>query len=210
MILIPIAEAIGKLFYLLTAYLPRRLPTTPEQYERFKNVLIGCYGVPDTDISWITVAGQITSTPATQIRKSWGSIANAAKRVRINTLANAQSLEAKKAKFDEDQAKTVANQKKQHEINTVIEAHFTRDPGGPGAFLSKDFDESELIDILEDEFPGEGSRKDWIGYIKYWAGETLSKQIKEQSNGHKDSQEQQASNGDTVQAQTSVDPSEVH
>lgn len=75
------------LYYHLTAYVPRRLPATPEQYEHFKTVLVHRFGLPDEPPTWVTVSGQITSTQGDRLRKPWGSIANNVKRLRINNLA---------------------------------------------------------------------------------------------------------------------------
>ena len=85
------------LWYQLTAYLPRLLPTTPEQYERLKHVLIHAYGVPDEPPVWILVSGQISSVPAQKIRLAWGLIANAAKRMQINQFMRECSKPARRA-----------------------------------------------------------------------------------------------------------------
>lgn len=75
-------------YYILTAYLPRRLPETNAQYERFLDVLKHAYDVRDEPMAWATVGGQIKSTEARRIRKPWGHIANAAKRLHINAVAH--------------------------------------------------------------------------------------------------------------------------
>ena len=81
-------NALNKLYYLLTTYIPRKLPTTPLEYARFKDILVDAYGVQNDPIAWITVAGQVTSTQTNKLRKSYGAIANAAKRLEINKLAS--------------------------------------------------------------------------------------------------------------------------
>lgn len=94
------AERIGPIpraFYLLTAYLPRRLPTNPDEYERFKLVLVGAFGVVDEPKTWITVAGHVRSVDAKRIRCPWGHIANAAKRLTVNELATADHKAAVRA-----------------------------------------------------------------------------------------------------------------
>lgn len=78
---------IKRLYYHLTAYVPRRLPATPEEFEHFKAVLIHCFGLSDEPVTWVTVSGQITSTPGDRLRKPWGTIANNVRRLRINNLA---------------------------------------------------------------------------------------------------------------------------
>lgn len=78
---------IRKLYYHLTAYFPRRLPATPEAYLSFKSILIEAYHTPDEPQIWTLVAGHICSTDPARLRKPWGHIANAAKRLAINNLA---------------------------------------------------------------------------------------------------------------------------
>lgn len=77
-----------RVYYRLTAYVPRRLPHTNAEYERFLAVLKDAYGVPDEPTAWATVGGQIKSTEARRLRKPWGHIANAAKRLQINATAH--------------------------------------------------------------------------------------------------------------------------
>lgn len=76
-----------KYYYLATAYIPRKLPTHPTQYDYMKTVFVEAYGVRDWPGAWETFAAQVYSTPATSIRKAWGNIANACKRVDMNGLA---------------------------------------------------------------------------------------------------------------------------
>lgn len=52
-----------------------------------KKVLVEVYGVPNESPEMIMVMGQIVSLPASKIRKSWGELANAAKRLAINNIA---------------------------------------------------------------------------------------------------------------------------
>lgn len=80
-------EFFKRAYYLATAHLPRRLPSTMEDYMRIKHVFLEYYKVPDSPISWATVAGQVSSTPAHKIRKPWAHMANAAKRMSINNLS---------------------------------------------------------------------------------------------------------------------------
>lgn len=98
-----------KLFYRLTAYVPRKLPTTELEYAQFKDVLIGYYDVPDNPKSWMTVAGHICSTTPERLRKPWGNIANCAKRLDVNLLAMNHKMKATddlneqlKQKFEEE------------------------------------------------------------------------------------------------------------
>lgn len=103
---------ITKLYYTLTAYVPRKLPTNQSEYEHFQNVLVVVYGVPDEPQVWTLVPGFICSTPATSIRASWGGIANAAKRLRINNMAQGY----RKAALEALNAKLLAAIEKQNEL----------------------------------------------------------------------------------------------
>lgn len=87
-------EILTKLYYRLTAYVPRKIPSTPDEYQTLVHVLINAYGVPDDPKSWATVAGHLTSVPATKLRYPWGSLANAAKRLQTNALAQHQRMAA--------------------------------------------------------------------------------------------------------------------
>lgn len=84
--------SISKTYYLLTAHIPRKLPTNEVEFEALKKLFIKVYSLEDALPVWITVAGQITSTPAHKIRKSHASIVNAAKRLRINAIAHNQKM----------------------------------------------------------------------------------------------------------------------
>lgn len=86
MALIEVARWFGGVWYRVTAAYPRRLPETPAQFERFMNVLVHAYGAPETPAAVATVIGMITSTPPMVARKSWGKIANAARRTAIHQM----------------------------------------------------------------------------------------------------------------------------
>src|ERR1700676_1799373 len=84
------------LWYWLTALYPRRMPTTEAAYDRFKLILVQYFGVPNEPQVWVTVAGQITSAHAQSRRLAWGKIANAAKRLTINKIAQISTNAARK------------------------------------------------------------------------------------------------------------------
>lgn len=96
-----------KAYYVLTAYVPRKLPRTEEEFMFLRSILIGCYDVKDEAPTWMTVAGQITSTPGHKLRKPWGHIANSAKRLGVNKLAQSYRMAFEDAlkKSLEDQTK---------------------------------------------------------------------------------------------------------
>lgn len=110
-----------KLFYHLTCYVPRRLPTTEDEYSRFKTVLVDAYGVPNEPNIWTMVAGQVTSTDPHRLRKPWGKIANACKRLAINELA----MKHKYAALQELQARLEGAIKRESDR---IQAEIDNDP----------------------------------------------------------------------------------
>ena len=83
-----------RLYYRLTAYWPRPLPTSPREFKHLLHVLHHYYDVPREPQALAVIAGVICSTQPTQVTKAWGHIANAAKRLKINKLANDLKLEA--------------------------------------------------------------------------------------------------------------------
>lgn len=78
---------IGKIYYHLTAYFPRKLPQTEEELVALRDTLIRFYGLEDKVEVWYTIAGQISAARPTQIRKPYAHLVNAAKRLKTNTLA---------------------------------------------------------------------------------------------------------------------------
>lgn len=76
-----------KAYYKATGFVPRTFPQTPESYKKFKAILKDAYGVPDEPRAWMTVAGHVCSTPAAQMKRPWAEIANAAKRMNVNEIA---------------------------------------------------------------------------------------------------------------------------
>lgn len=85
-------EKIWWLLHHLTKYLPRKLPETSQEFENLKAKLVKYYGLEDSADNWATVAGQITSAPPTSMRKSYGDLANAARRKKVNLIAQNQKI----------------------------------------------------------------------------------------------------------------------
>lgn len=82
-----------KAYYLLTSYMPRKLPMTTSQFNNLKYILQSVHKVPEHPEAWIALSGQITSNQANSIRKSHGALANACKRQTIiNKLAHEQKM----------------------------------------------------------------------------------------------------------------------
>ncbi len=93
-----------KLYYQLTAYVPRSLPKNAEEFEKFRNVIINAYGVADDSKSWATICGHIASVPSYTLRKSYGKLANSAKRLIVNEIAHtfkAQAMNALKKQLED-------------------------------------------------------------------------------------------------------------
>jgi hypothetical protein len=86
-ILTTISRPLLKAYYHVTAYIPRRLPRSLEDFMALKEILMKGYGLEDRPDVWFTVCGQMTSTSATSIRKPYAHYVNAAKRLETNRLA---------------------------------------------------------------------------------------------------------------------------
>lgn len=78
---------LAKFYYHLTAYYPRRLPTTETELLKLRETLIKYYGLEDKVEVWYTVASQISATKPIVIRKPYAHLVNAATRLKTNTLA---------------------------------------------------------------------------------------------------------------------------
>lgn len=83
----PTAHFFKKLYYVLTFYMPRRLPKNLEELMKMKEIFITYYGLEDRPDIWFTVCGQISATPATHLRKPYSDMVKAAKRLAVNRLA---------------------------------------------------------------------------------------------------------------------------
>lgn len=80
-------KLLSKAYYWTTTYLPRKLPDTQLGWENLFYTLTTFYGVNDTPASHAIIAGHACSTPAHSIRRSYGYLANVAKRLLINQAA---------------------------------------------------------------------------------------------------------------------------
>ena len=93
-----------KLYYQLTAYVPRKLPQTEDQFLDFINIMRKAYDLKDEPQTYVVISGQIQSTEGHRLRKPWGNIANNVKRVKINALAQCYKVAAnEQMKYDLDQ-----------------------------------------------------------------------------------------------------------
>lgn len=81
-----IQTSISKIYYRLTIYLPRPIPTTIEEFMSLKDLLIKYYGLEDRPDVWFTVASQMTAGSPFSVRRSYVYYVNIAKRLPTNRL----------------------------------------------------------------------------------------------------------------------------
>lgn len=81
-----------KLYYFLTGYLPRRLPSTKDELDALRCTLQLYYGLGDSLDEWICVLGHLQATPARSLRNSYINLVNPAKRLRVNKLAQDEKM----------------------------------------------------------------------------------------------------------------------
>lgn len=79
-----------KLYYKLTAHVPRHLPETSEDIKKIKEVFTQVFGLEDSPQVWYTVFANMASVKATSTRVSYASLVNIAKRLEINKLLQDQ------------------------------------------------------------------------------------------------------------------------
>lgn len=153
----------GRLFYHLTAYLPRRLPATELQLEHFKRVMTQFYGLPDEPQVWVLVSGQITSTPSHRLRKAWGHIANSAKRININKLSQEWASDSRailKAMVQQSVAQQV-------DFTKQIVDLLRLDPARAAAIVEGTPEAAwPLADKFMEANPGMGDRDDWTNFVR--------------------------------------------
>lgn len=108
-----------KIYWIVTSWIPRPLPRSKAEWEKFKKVLSLFLNVPNEPQSWATVAGHVSAIPSHNTRKPYRYFANVAKRLAINKLAQderslalqtiKESLEAKmKELVDKEAAEIMA------------------------------------------------------------------------------------------------------
>ncbi len=106
-----------RFYYLFTAHFPRLLPRTQSEIYHLKFILRQVFGIVDKPASWMTMVGQITSTPATKVRRPLSDFVHAIRRLDINAVAQDEklrSLEILKAQLEvavkKEAARDVAEQ----------------------------------------------------------------------------------------------------
>jgi hypothetical protein len=124
---------ISRLFYLLTAFVPRRLPATEYEFCHMQDVLVDAYGVTNEAKVWATVCGHMTAVPSTKIRISWGKLATAAKRLEINMLINSHRQRAGEELQKQLIAAFQLEQSRQEEASGAKENEASKPEGNAGA-----------------------------------------------------------------------------
>jgi hypothetical protein len=117
-----LSENLLKLYYILTAYIPRKLPTTEAEFVVFKDKLLKYYGLPDEPQTYAVISGQIQSTLGHKIRKSYGDIANNVKRLKINALAQCYKMAAHeefKARLEKIQKESETSSQGQSDVEVL-------------------------------------------------------------------------------------------
>ena len=79
-----------KFYYQLTKYIPRRIPVTEDEFNQMKEIFIQAYGLEDHPKVWYTVASQLMAGDPTSLYRSYGKIANAAKKLNTAALVSIQ------------------------------------------------------------------------------------------------------------------------
>lgn len=78
----------AKSYYRLTAYLPRALPVTANEIEGLRHILIMYFGLDWDEPTNYTFLSQLTAGHPTSLRKSYGSMANACKKLKLAKLVS--------------------------------------------------------------------------------------------------------------------------
>ncbi len=81
-----LTKLIFKAYYRATVLLPRRIPTTIQEFMSLKEILTTYYGLEDRPVVWFTVASQMTAGKPTSIRRAYVYYVNVAKRLPTNSL----------------------------------------------------------------------------------------------------------------------------
>jgi len=170
-------NSISRFYYKLTAYFPRKLPANSAELQRFCDILHEAYGLPDTHSTWITVSGQITSTPPHKLRRPWGEIANCALRLSINSLAqdfrngHAQAFDAERlakmeAAVKKMQAEDEANGQKTEESQSQTDAGQIPNPNQAHAQISEAKSPNQTPQTVGVCPPSPGSCQDYPSFTQ--------------------------------------------
>lgn len=91
-------------YYYLTHDKPRPMPDTEDAFEHMRFVLKTYFGIEDAPDVWMTIYGQLLSAPITTKRFTYGKLAIAGHRLRINKFINDKKgleIEKLQAKLNE-------------------------------------------------------------------------------------------------------------
>lgn len=124
---------IQKLYYLLTAYIPRQLPQTQEQFEEVRAIMIKYYGLEDDPKITYTLAAQLMAGKPTSLRRSYGAMANATKKLGI-------------AKMVQDLKSLAVNQEK---INLEAKSKASLAEGSNGSMPERAYDIQTDVSVMQ-------------------------------------------------------------
>lgn len=79
-------QVLKRLYYHLTAWLPRPMPTTKEEFHQMKLLFMEVYDIPNRPDVWYTIASHLQSTKPWWLRKCYFTLINPAKRLDINQM----------------------------------------------------------------------------------------------------------------------------
>lgn len=112
---------IARLYYFLTAHIPRPMPETQDDIDNLKEIFIKYYNLEDSPTVWYTVFANIASIKANKKTISYRAITNIAKRLDINKLLQDQKqIEYQKELDRLEKAKVKDEQKKPHPTEPIV------------------------------------------------------------------------------------------
>ncbi len=95
-----------KLYYILTALIPRNLPRNESDWDRLKWALTNYFGLPDSDEVWYTIVSHVCSLPLSYpyTKVSYSYLAAVGNKLSVNKTAEVEKAKhraALKVKFEE-------------------------------------------------------------------------------------------------------------
>lgn len=85
-------RSLHKLYYKLTANVPRKLPETEGDIKKIKEIFTQAFGLEDSPQVWYTVFANMASIKSTSVRVPYASLVNIAKRLTINKILQDQKI----------------------------------------------------------------------------------------------------------------------
>lgn len=79
---------LAKIYYQLTSWYPRPMPTTQEEVDKVMSVFVQAFGLEEDEQTFYTVLSNMHAIKGTSTRFYYGSLLSIAKRLKINSLLN--------------------------------------------------------------------------------------------------------------------------